>query len=65
MQTEATVTQRLMAVNDAAQYLAVSSSTLYGWVHQRRIPFVKVGRALRFEVADLDDFIQRNRTQAR
>jgi excisionase family DNA binding protein len=56
---------RLITVNDAARYLAVSVSTLYGWVYQRRIPFVKVGRALRFEVVELDSFIQRNRTQAR
>ena len=60
MGIEANRVPRLMTVNDAARYLAVSVSTLYGWVHQRWIPFVKVGRALRFEVADLDDFIQRN-----
>jgi excisionase family DNA binding protein len=56
---------RLVTVNDAAKYLAVSVPTLYGWVYQRRIPFVKVGRALRFELVDLDAFIQRNRTRAR
>ncbi len=65
MRTEANAAPRLMAVSDAARYLAVSVSTLYGWVYQRRIPFVKVGRALRFEVVDLDGFIQKNRTQAR
>jgi excisionase family DNA binding protein len=37
----------LITVQDAAKFLAVSTSTLYGWVCQRRIPFVKVGRALR------------------
>jgi excisionase family DNA binding protein len=56
---------RLVTVKDAAKYLAVSVSTLYGWVYQRRIPFVKVGRALRFEVTELDDFIRRNRTQSK
>ena len=55
---------RLVTVNDAAKYLAVSVSTLYGWVYQRRIPFVKVGRALRFEVTELDDVIRRNRTRS-
>jgi len=45
--------------------LAVSVSTLYGWAWQRKIPFVKVGRALRFDMADLEKFIQANRTQAR
>jgi excisionase family DNA binding protein len=55
----------LITVQDAATFLAVSTSTLYGWVYQRRIPFVKVGRALRFEVAELQKFIQANRFQAR
>jgi excisionase family DNA binding protein len=52
-------------VQEAADLLAVSASTLYGWAWQRRIPFVKVGRALRFDPADLEAFIQANRTQAR
>ena len=59
------LTKRLLTVDEAARLLAVSVSTLYGWVYQRRIPFVKVGRALRFDVNDLEKFIQANRTQAR
>lgn len=55
----------LVNVNEAARFLAVSSSTLYGWVWQRRIPFVKVGRGVRFDMADLERFIAENRTQAR
>lgn len=55
----------LVNVNEAARFLAVSSSTLYGWVWQRRIPFVKVGRGVRFDMADLERFIAKNRTQAR
>jgi excisionase family DNA binding protein len=55
----------LITVLDAAKFLAVSTSTLYGWVYQRRIPFVKVGRALRFELAELQKFIQSNRFPVR
>jgi excisionase family DNA binding protein len=55
----------LLTVKEAANFLAVSTSTLYGWVYQRRIPFVKVGRALRFELAELQKFIQSNRFPAR
>jgi excisionase family DNA binding protein len=51
----------LVTVQDAAKFLAVSTSTLYGWVYQRRIPFVKVGSALRFELVELKRFIQSNR----
>ncbi len=63
MQTKAEI--GLITVQEAAKFLAVSTSTLYGWVYQRRIPFVKVGRALRFELAELQRFIQANRFQAR
>jgi excisionase family DNA binding protein len=55
----------LITVQDAAKFLAVSTTTLYGWVYQRGIPFVKVGRALRFELAELQKFVQANRFQAR
>jgi excisionase family DNA binding protein len=58
-------TQRLVDVQAAAMYLAVSVSTLYGWVWQRRIPFVKIGRALRFDLADLESFIAVNKTSTR
>jgi len=55
----------LLKVKEAAQLLNVSVSTLYGWAWQRRIPFVKVGRALRFDKADLERFICANRFEAR
>jgi len=55
----------LLTVQDAARLLAVSVSTIYGWVWQRRIPFVKIGRALRFDRNDLDSLIEANRTPSR
>jgi excisionase family DNA binding protein len=56
---------RLLKVQEAASYLAVSVSTLYGWAWQRRIPSIKVGRGLRFDLADLEAFIEGNRVKAR
>ena len=55
------VREGLLTVREAAQYLAVTVSTLYGWVWQRRIPFVKIGRALRFDAQDLAAFIDANK----
>jgi excisionase family DNA binding protein len=56
---------RLVNIRDAAKYLAVSESTLYGWVWQRKIAFVKLGRALRFDLADLRSFVEASRIRAR
>ncbi len=57
--------QRLVTAREAARYLSVSVSTLYGWVWQRRIPFVKVGRALRFDLEDLGNFVEGNKKAPR
>jgi excisionase family DNA binding protein len=67
METQLTTTRpaQLVNVNEAAQFLAVSPSTLYGWVWQRRIAYIKVGRAVRFDMADLERFVAENRIRAR
>lgn len=57
--------ERLLTIREAAEYLAVSVSTLYGWVWQRRIPFIKIGRALRFDPHDLTAFIEVNKQAPR
>ena len=41
--------QRLMSVKETAAYTGLSYHTVYTMVSQRRIPFVKVGRLLRFD----------------
>jgi excisionase family DNA binding protein len=56
--------EKLVTIREAAQILSISTSTLYGWVWQRRIPFVKVGRAVRFRLIDLQRFISANRFEA-
>ena len=54
-----------MNIREAARILCVSVSTLYGWVWQRKIPFVKIGRSVRFDLTDLHDFINQNRVESR
>jgi excisionase family DNA binding protein len=65
LQTVGKSEPELVGVEQAAQILSVSVSTLYGWVWQRRIAFVKLGRALRFDTSDLQEFIRQNRVQPR
>lgn len=48
---------------DAARYLGVKDQTLRAWRSNGavKIPFVKLGRAVIYRLADLDAFIERNR----
>ena len=50
----------LLAVEDAAAYLQIAVWTLRHWVSDRKIPFVRMGRLVRFRQQDLDAYISRH-----
>jgi excisionase family DNA binding protein len=54
----------LLTVPEAAQVLGVSVNTLRQWVCQRRLPTIKLGKAVRFSPEDLRQFIEDNRREA-
>ncbi len=55
----------LLNIRQVSQLLNVSVSTLYGWIWQRRIPFIKFGRSVRFDAEDLERFVEANRHAAK
>lgn len=55
--------ERLMTVDEAAALLNVQPATLYVWVAQRRIPFRKIGRLVRFRMIDLEGWVDQQRIE--
>ena len=49
---------KLMDVQEAADFLRLAPKTLYGLVSQRRIPFRKAGRRLLFLESELLEWTQ-------
>ena len=49
--------QRLIKVRQAAQYLGISERKLWQLTKDRRVPVIKFDRVVRYDIADLDDFI--------
>jgi len=56
--------RKLMTVLDASDYLNVPTATLYTWVHQKKIAHLKFGRSLRFDIADLNAWVESRRVAA-
>lgn len=50
----------LLNVQETASYLHISVSTLYRWVHQKKIKHVKIGSRVLFSQDGLKEFIQIN-----
>jgi excisionase family DNA binding protein len=55
---------RLLNIKEAARFLGTTDKTLYTKVWRREIPFVKLGRSVRFDVRDLEALIERSRIKA-
>ncbi len=54
------IKRRLLNVKETAEYAGLSVHTLYTMASQRRIPFVKVGRLVKFDIRLLDAWIKEN-----
>ncbi len=49
---------KLLRISDVADRLAVSPLTVRKWVFQKRLPIVRVGRAVRVREEDLDALVR-------
>lgn len=50
----------LLNVQEAASYLHIAASTLYRWVHQKKIKHAKIGSMVLFSNDYLREFINNN-----
>jgi len=55
--------KRLISVSDASKYLGISKQTLNCWRYSGSnvIPFIKIGRLVKYRITDLDEFIRKNK----
>ncbi len=51
---------KLYPVFEAAIMLHISESTLYRWIHQRKIEHVKIGSRVLFTDEILNEYIKKN-----
>lgn len=48
----------LATVEEIAPYLRVKVKTVYAWVSARQIPFIKIGRVIRFDRDQITEWVQ-------
>ena len=55
---------RLLSVDEAADYLGISSGTLRNWLSMRRLAYVKIGRLTKLSLDTLDRHIAEHTVEA-
>ena len=58
-------TKRLLTVDETAAYLGISKLTVYDWISQRKIEYVKIGRLVKFDQRILDRWIDQHTVKPR
>jgi len=51
--------KRLITVKELAEYIGISVNTVYSWVSQKIIPYIKCGRLTKFDRKVIDRLIEK------
>ena len=57
--------QALIDIEHVSEHLGVKVNTVYSWVNQRKIPYVKVGRLIKFDLQDINQWIAERKITAK
>ncbi|MBM3252799.1 MAG: helix-turn-helix domain-containing protein [Candidatus Omnitrophica bacterium] len=50
--------KRFLGIKDCSEYLGVSVNTLYSWTWQKKIPYLKIGRLVKFDLRAIEGWLK-------
>lgn len=53
--------QRLIDIDELANYLKLQKQTIYNWLHQRKISGIKMGGVWRFDRREIEAWLKSRR----
>ena len=57
--------ERWLSVVEIAEHLGVKKDTVYKWVARKRMPAHKVGRLIKFQIGEVDQWIREGHAASR
>ena len=55
------IEKRLFSAEELSEYLGIPRGTIYNWVSQGKLPYVKLRGILKFDKADIDKIIENSK----
>ncbi len=50
--------KRFLSIRELAEYLGIKVGTVYVWVCHKKIPYVKVGRLVKFDLQKIEKWLE-------
>ena len=55
--------KRFIGVKELSEYLDTSDNTVRHWVFTRQIPYVKMGRLVKFDLREIESWVKDKRVE--
>jgi excisionase family DNA binding protein len=49
--------KRFLSPKELSEYIGLAEQTIYHWVYEKKIPYHKIGRLIKFDIKEIDEFI--------
>jgi len=53
--------KRYLGMGECSEYIGVTKGTLYVWVCRKRIPYLKIGKLVKFDMKEIDHWLKEKR----
>jgi len=57
--------RRFMSTDELAEYVGMSRNTVYYWVLTKQIPHYKIGNKVKFDIAEVDQWLEARKVNSR
>ncbi len=55
--------KRFISPIELAEYTGLKPDTIYSWIWKRKIPYCKMGRLVKFDLREIDKWIEEKRVK--
>ena len=57
--------RRFIGIKELEQYTGISRNTIYSWIWLKKIPYIKLGKLVRFDLKEIDGWVAENHVAAK
>lgn len=55
------IEKRFIGIKELSEYIGVPVGTIYSWTHMRKIPYLKLGKSVKFDLQELEVWFKKRR----
>ncbi len=56
--------KRYINIKELSEYLGIKVNTVYAWVFQKKIPYIKLGKLVKFDLLELENWLKDKRVKS-